>query len=206
IDIIEKVQEQIEEWVEIEEEQVEVEEWVEIEEEQVEIEIEELEPELALGVDMSNMERKQLAITNASASSILPTWQHKTYVPNNTLDGDTGTAWVENASGMGIGEWIEYYFSSTEVVQEIQFYNGYGAVFDTNGVLSKVAISLSGGETFLYSVGGHWNTLVLPYALETTSVRLTIVEAYTNQHQDTCISETVIYNKSNENPTPRIYN
>ncbi|MFI3200085.1 MAG: hypothetical protein R3Y54_00985, partial [Eubacteriales bacterium] len=39
IDIIEKVQEQIEEWVEIEEEQVEVEEWVEIEEEQVEIEI-----------------------------------------------------------------------------------------------------------------------------------------------------------------------
>lgn len=152
------------------------------------------------GIDMSNIERKQLSPSYATASSVLPNWGSYTYVANNVLDNNENTAWVENAPELGIGEWVEVHFDS-EPVQEIQFYNGYGDNYDNNGVLGEVAISLSEGETFVYSVGDRWNTLVLPYALESSSVRLTILSSTTGKDLDTCISEVKVFNKSEEMAT-----
>lgn len=164
----------------------------------------ETEPEPVTGIDMSGVSRTQVPVARAVASSVFPTWRNITYGAENTLDGDTGTAWVENASGIGVGEWLEHQFDSPQVVQEIQFYNGYGSAYTQNGVSSQVALSLSGGETFLYDVNGHWNTLVLPYPLESSSVRITILEAYSSEDQDTCISEMLVFNKSEEKPSTQL--
>lgn len=158
------------------------------------------------GIDMTGVERRQVSVAEAVASSTFPTWQNITYDANNSMDGNTDTAWVENADGIGVGEWLEHRFASTEVVQEIQFYNGYGSAYEQNGVSSRVIISLSQGETFLYNVNGHWNTLILPYALESEWVRITILEAYSSEDQDTCISEMMVFNKSDEPPTTQVSN
>lgn len=160
-------------------------------------------PEPTKGVDVSGLERKQLQAVQAVASSYLPAWQQKTYEPSLSLDGDIETAWVEDATGLGLGQWLEHQFAQAEPVQEVQFYNGYGALYEKNGVLSLVAVSLSQGETFVYPVVGHWNTLVLPYAVESTSLRLTILEASSPNYQDTCISELLVFNKSDQAPTPQ---
>lgn len=146
--------------------------------------------------DMYTVERKQLYVAQAVASSVFPTWRDITYGAENTLDGNTDTAWVENADGIGIGEWVEHHFGSVQSVEEIQFYNGYGSAYEQNGVCSQVSISLSGGEHFIYDVNGHWNTLILPSAFESEWVRITILKAYSSQDQDTCISEILIFNKS----------
>lgn len=163
--------------------------------------LKEPEPEVATGIDMINVEQKRIDPSHATASSVYPTWQHITYGPELTYDGNTDTAWVENAQGIGVGEWVEQHFASPEVVGEIRFYNGYGSAYAKNGVSSKVKITLSGGQSYEYQVVGHWNTLVLPECVETSSVRLTILEAYSSQDQDTCISEIMVYNKSYEAPT-----
>lgn len=159
------------------------------------------EPAPQLGLDMSNVARKELYVASAHASSTLPDWEHKSYGASNVLDGSTDTPWVENAPGIGIGEWIELDFGSMQAVQELEFYNGYGAVYDKNGIATKISITLSTGDSFTYNVSGHWNTIILPYALESSTIRLTILEAHSSGDQDTCISEMIVYNKSDQTPS-----
>lgn len=146
-------------------------------------------------IDFENLERKQINVKKAVASSTFPDWEYITYGAENTLDGDISTAWVENAEGIGIGEWIEYQFEDNELIQEIQIYNGYGSAYDRNGIANLIQVTLSEGEIFTYPVVGHWNTLVLPTPVKTSSVRITILNAYSSKDQDTCISEILIYNK-----------
>lgn len=48
-----------------------------------------------------------------------------TYDPENAIDGDYRTAWVEGADGAGIGSWIELDFDGVHKIKGIEISNGY---------------------------------------------------------------------------------
>lgn len=48
-----------------------------------------------------------------------------TYDPENAIDGDYRTAWVEGTDGAGIGSWIELDFDGVHKINGIEISNGY---------------------------------------------------------------------------------
>jgi len=45
-------------------------------------------------------------------ASSFQTWRDRRYVPDNLVDGDYRTAWVENENGTGVGQWVEFSFAT----------------------------------------------------------------------------------------------
>lgn len=64
--------------------------------------------------------------TKVEATSHLPPQGAVSYVPNNLVDGDTGTAWVEGVSGLGIGEKITFMWTARQDIRLVCVVNGYG--------------------------------------------------------------------------------
>jgi hypothetical protein len=72
---------------------------------------------------------------DVTASSELPPERTKDgrslqYTAQMSLDGDTGTAWVEGVAGLGQGEWIEYHFRNREQIRLLCIVNGYALTWD----------------------------------------------------------------------------
>lgn len=64
------------------------------------------------------------------ATSSLKPQDSFTYEPKNTVDGDTGTAWVEGAPGLGKGEKVTFTWTEPQNVRLICIVNGYGRSWD----------------------------------------------------------------------------
>ena len=47
------------------------------------------------------------------------------YKPENLLDANPSTAWIESAVGKGIGEWVEFSFDNPVELHSIEIWNGY---------------------------------------------------------------------------------
>jgi hypothetical protein len=134
-----------------------------------------------------------LLVRSATASSILPPSRVAQYGPEMAIDGAGGTAWVENASGYGVGEWIELHFGAPRRVTALEFRNGYnkGARFQENGRLRSLTATFSTGETRTFSLADHPSAQRVTFAgISAQSVRLTINSVYEGSRwEDTALGD-----------------
>ncbi len=143
-------------------------------------------------------------IADASASSYLEeNIQGIGYLyhgPDNALDGNSSTAWIESASGAGIGEWIRLGFDKAHTIHGVYISNGYrksSDLFAKNGRVRRLEVSFSNGssETFtLADQSSGTERLTFAQPVTTDSVRLTILEVYAGyKYEDTCITELSVF-------------
>ena len=144
-------------------------------------------------------------IVSITASSELPNQADKTYSVNNLIDKKDETAWVENVSGVGIGEKIVIQFNEPQLVQEIGIRNGYQASEDTlnnNGYVTRWSVEFPNGmikectqeNIHFYNGEKILNKVSLDEPVYTDSITITILDAKSgSKYSDTCISEIEIY-------------
>lgn len=114
----------------------------------------------------------------ASASSTLAQQGNNTYLPSNLLDSNSSTAWVEGASGNGIGESFTLTYQGSETsFQSIYFYNGYcksDDIWKQNGCVTEFSLLKNGSQ-------------ILTIYLEPTSKpqKVTLQEAESLENGDT---------------------
>jgi hypothetical protein len=75
--------------------------------------------------DMIMPAASQFGRIDICASSVLPHQGKNRYTPGMALDDNPATAWIENAPGSGVGEWIEFVFDGTMRFQTIEIVVGY---------------------------------------------------------------------------------
>jgi hypothetical protein len=86
-------------------------------------------------------------------SSMLKPQFGNSYGAANLFDASTGTAWVEGASGNGIGEWITVEFETLRRVKSIHVQNGYQKspdIFAKNNRVRQIRVLFSGGESQIF--------------------------------------------------------
>lgn len=140
------------------------------------------------------------AVLSVTASSYLTQSDYNLYhTPDRMTDGDLSTAWVEGASGDGIGEWVAFTFDGTYLVSGIQIYAGYqksDALYEKNSRPAVLTVTFSdGGErtVTLEDVSGS-QYIAFDDPVETSSVTLAIDSVYPgSKYQDTVISELSFY-------------
>lgn len=143
-------------------------------------------------------------ISSVNASSYLEEYYQSTgqliHKPENTIDGSYRTAWVENAAGDGIGEWIELSFDRTYTINGIEISNGYkksSELYLKNNRLSSVRIHFSDGTHQDFTLtdtfeGAQRITFAKPAV--TNSIKLEILSVYSgSKYQDTCITELNLF-------------
>ena len=88
-------------------------------------------------------------------SSVLEGQGSSSYEPENTLDRDHRTAWVEGASGDGIGEAFALAFDEPTTIQRWGMRNGYAKsdkTFTRNGRVRKMQIAFSNGGGTVFTI------------------------------------------------------
>lgn len=98
-------------------------------------------------------------VTEVEASSTLPTneWEGK-YQASNILDRDLTTAWVEGASGYGIGESIQMNFDSTQALHGLRIAGGYRktqATYTENARVTAYRLEFSDGTSMDVVMGSY---------------------------------------------------
>ena len=125
-----------------------------------------------------------------------------TYDPENAIDGDYRTAWVEGTDGAGIGSWIELDFDGVHKINGIEISNGYKkeeGLYHRNLRIKKVRIYDSDGNSKVYTLHDQFvgtDRIDFDEPLETSSLRLEIVSVYKDKqtkHMDTCLTDLSIY-------------
>jgi hypothetical protein len=137
-------------------------------------------------------------ITITSSSTLAPQGKNS-YAPGNVMDGNDRTAWVEGASGNGVGQWIKVGFDSPAKISSIYFKNGYGksaSAFKKNARVRDIEISTQSGS-YVRTVPDQRAEMkiLLPRKLadkKTKWVKLTIKSIYPGtKYKDTAITEFV---------------
>jgi len=146
---------------------------------------------------------------NSRASSALPDETTKDgrelhYGAPSASDGDTGTAWVEGASGLGQGEWIEFEFSPGVEITLICIVNGYALTWDLYQQNSRIRGLQVSNDTNLKTVAAlgdvasseHtavFQDVPLDQFPSSQTLRLTITSVYAasgrQRFDDTSLSE-----------------
>lgn len=143
-------------------------------------------------------------IMNITASSHLEEYFRSTgylyHVPNNVTDGSYRTAWVENAPGDGIGEWIQLTFDQPYTINGIEISNGYKksqAHYQKNSRLRKMRLHFSDGSYQDYNLQDTFagaERIQLSTPVISGLLRIEILETYTGtQYNDTCITELDLF-------------
>ncbi len=135
-------------------------------------------------------------VSNIYASSVLDEYKGIVYYPNNIIDGNMKTAWVENVSGYGEGEYIEIFFMGSVDISQLQLINGYSKsqeLYYKNNRAKKIRITFSNGEYIESTLEDgilDFQNIYFDRTFNTYSIKITILEAYPGSHyDDTCISE-----------------
>lgn len=135
----------------------------------------------------------------AEASSVLKPSKVATYIPENVIDGNTSTCWVEGVPGYGVNEWIEVKLPKVMKVSKVSILNGYnkpGGSFHKNSRVKKASILLSDDNTTYNIVlkdSQKFQTFSFPPIL-TDGVMIFIGSVYPGtKWKDTCISEIRVY-------------
>jgi hypothetical protein len=82
--------------------------------------------------------KKAIKPDSVRASSSLSE-NNYTHAPENTLDGVAKTAWVDgNGKASGVGEWLEYTFSTPTNIGKIVITGGYQKTHETMGNLFEL--------------------------------------------------------------------
>lgn len=124
-------------------------------------------------------EDRTLAVSSVRASSVLPPAGAEAHEPANLLDGDPRTAWREDASGDGVGEWVELELEGSPEVTRVLLWNGYQRDDRAAPATRAAQVRIDLGErTFtadLLDVDGP-QAVDLPEVVAASAVRLTILE------------------------------
>ena len=135
------------------------------------------------------------------ASSTLPDEYGYNYDVSNVWDYDPATAWVENASGDGIGEYVEFGFPEGTIITGGTVLPGYFSsqdIFDKNSAPSRLRIASGGryAEVDCSSFASSYSTTAgYEFRLDTEivsdgSVQVSIQSVRSGwKYTDTCISE-----------------
>lgn len=154
-------------------------------------------------------EKKVISI---EATSILEESEKATYKPENLLDGNFSTAWVEGEDGVGIGTMITIKLEQPALVYGLKLYNGYQKskdIFVKNGRVKHITVSNADNvlaDTDVYydkpytmdtDFGEHdrpYNLISFHQPTVVDEIVITIQDACAgDKYEDTAISELVIY-------------
>ena len=151
-------------------------------------------------------------VVSIEATSVLEASENATYAPENLLDGNFSTAWVEGEAGVGTGTTITIKLEQPTLVYGLKFFNGYQKskdLFAKNGRVKYVTIS--NGDNILADSDIYYDK---PYDMDTDfaeydrpynlisfqqptvvdEIVITIQDACAgDKYEDTAISEVLIY-------------
>lgn len=143
------------------------------------------------------------SLATASASSVLAPEQTACcglvfFSPDNVLDRDLDTSWVEGVPGPGIGQQLVIQFARPVTIGRIGLDVGYdrdAAIFFANHRVRRVRLTFSDGSTqhinFRDRRGMQFATLA---AVTTSTVALTIEDIYPgSKYDDTPIAEVEVW-------------
>lgn len=143
-------------------------------------------------------------IVSVEASSHLEEYYKSTghlyHVAENVLDGSYRTAWVENASGNGIGEWIQLNFDSNHVINGLEISNGYKkseSLYEKNSRAKTIRLHFSDGSSQEFELADEFmgiQRLQFASPIVTNYIRIELVDMYSGtKYEDTCITELSVY-------------
>lgn len=118
-----------------------------------------------------------------------------TYLPNNCIDGNLGTAWVEGVAGSGIGEWIRFDFDREVELLRVRLAPGYFKSSQSwlhNNRLAVATMFLSDGSSRIWYLDDRMEQQDLGLGgVKIRWVRMTIDKIYpgTVDSEDSPISE-----------------
>ncbi|MBF8984415.1 VWA domain-containing protein [Lutibacter sp. B2] len=122
------------------------------------------------------------------------------YIPENAIDGSYNTAWVENADGHGINEWIKLNFKGTYAINGVNFSNGYkkrNDLFYKNSRIKKLRMQFSDGtyhDIRLDDKFSYIDRIAFDNPKVTSSIKFIILEVYPgSKFDDTCITDIGIF-------------
>ncbi len=128
------------------------------------------------------------------------------YYPDNVLDGDYNTAWVEAADGLGEGEWISLELEGEQEVSGVNIENGYKKFIDgksddylynCNARAKTIRVEFSDGTYEDFELTDDFyaiNQIMFSYPRVTNYIKITILDAYAgSKYEDTCISEISLF-------------
>ena len=135
-----------------------------------------------------------------SASSQLNTDKKgNTYYPDNMVDNDLDTGWVEGVSGNGEGQVAHVVFDDVYKVSGFMIYAGYQKSRDTyneNARPASITMEFSDGTSMDFDLKDEMKAqqFTFPESVETDYVDITIRSVYAgSKFEDTVISEISFY-------------
>ncbi|PWE55746.1 hypothetical protein DEM27_13800 [Metarhizobium album] len=159
---------------------------------------EEVEPVFATrpvtGGEICQRQRFTIGEATVCVSSILEPQFGNRYGSLNLTDGRKSTAWVEGASGDGIGEYVAVEFDAPVIVSGLEIANGYtknSDIFDKNNRVRNLTVSTASGsaQTVELTDNEDWQNLGVSLPEKTTWLMLTISSVYRgSKYRDTAIS------------------
>lgn len=147
--------------------------------------------------DMSRFEPEARRNTTVCATSSLSVQKNYNFGPDQAVDSNPKTAWVEGARGPGLGNWIMLRFDQAKPVRYLGFENGFGKQIDSerweqlarvkdalietsDGLLEKVRLRDTDQPQFVD----------LGREVQPTWIRLTLLSVYPGtKWQDTALTE-----------------
>ena len=120
-------------------------------------------------------------------------------LPENAVDQDKSTAWVEGASGAGIGQSITFYLSGESRISGFQIYGGYQKnedIYYKNCRPKEIRVTLSDGSSYDYFLEDSMTmqTVTFPYEIKSSSLTITILSVYPgNKYEDLAISDIKLF-------------
>lgn len=131
-------------------------------------------------------------------SSMLKPQYGNSYGALNLFDGSTGTAWVEGASGNGIGEWITIEFEALRRVKSIHVQNGYQKspdIFAKNNRVRQIRVLFSGGESQIFILDDKLSAQLLSLRPPVSAywMQFIIDDVWAgNKYKDTAITKLLV--------------
>lgn len=129
-------------------------------------------------------------------SSVLPPQGRNAHGPSNATDDDSQTAWVEAASGQGIGEFITFIFNQPQQLTTVSIRNGHAKsnrTYTRNSRVRRLRISASNGKRIglvLKDIAEWQVNDVLADLGKVSWIKLEIEQVYPgSQYQDTALTE-----------------
>ena len=123
-----------------------------------------------------------------------------THHPQNVVDGDKSTAWVEGSSGDGVGEWIKLESNTEQTVSGFSIINGYtksNYLYYANNRVAKVLVEYSDGTNFTFNLEDKnldEQGTTFENIKKTKYIKFTILGVYKgSKYNDTCLSEIRVF-------------
>ena len=131
----------------------------------------------------------------ATASTVRVPYKGITYQPQNLLDQNLGSAWIEGVDGPGPGSWVKCDFDREIALNSITVYPGYfkdPTIWKKNNRVAKATILFSDGTSIHATFPDQMQPQdVAAGGVRTRWVKLVIDDIYsgTTDSEDTAISE-----------------